>query len=93
MAVGDNMKYVVLILVIGAALFGCTENQRAKHLGGTMNINLPAGQRLVIATFKDANLWYLVEPMPMEYTPQTKTLIEDSSFGIMSGKVIFHESR
>jgi hypothetical protein len=56
-------------------------------------IELDPGQKLVNATWKEANLWYLTEPMESGYVPKTKVFKEDSRFGVMEGKVIFHEKR
>lgn len=58
-----------------------------------MTVNLPKGQKLLEATWKDNSLFYLMEPMDPDYTPKTKTFQEDSSWGIMQSKVIFVESR
>lgn len=73
--------------------FSCTENQRARKFGGTEKIELPKGQRLVMVTWKEQSLWYLLEPMPDGYVPQVKEFAEKSSFGSLEGKVIFYESR
>lgn len=45
------------------------------------------------ATWNGENLFYLVEDMPRDYTPQDKELIESSEYGIIESKIIFHESR
>ena len=87
------MKNVIVILFIVLITTACTENQRARNFGGTETIKLPAGQRLVIATWKQDNLWYLTEPMASDYSPRKKEFIENSSYGVLEGKVIFVESR
>lgn len=47
-----------------------------------------------MATFKgDADMWYMIEPMEDDYAPKDKILIEDPTWGVFHGKVIFHESR
>lgn len=80
----------VLVLLL---LAGCTQNERAKNFGGSIKVDLPAGQRLVNATWKDDDLWYLVTPAAADGTPAPRTLTfkEDSSFGVMNGQVVFQE--
>lgn len=84
--------FLIVLFVVVAGTIGCTENQRAKNFGGSYTVNLPGGQKLVNASWKKDDLWYLIRPMRGE-TPETLTLVEDSSFGVLSGEVIFVESR
>jgi hypothetical protein len=86
------MKYLIFSLVLLALLMGgCTQNQIAKEYGGTMTITLPKGTRLINATWKDLQLWYLVEARPDNVEPRTTQFIEDSQFGVWEGRVIFKE--
>ena len=90
------MKKFIFILCTIVSMFvmsSCTENVRAKKYGGTYTIKLDPGYKLVEATWKEASLWYLVEPMDSTDTPKTKIFKEDSSLGIIEGKVIFVETR
>lgn len=83
-----------LALVLGCMLLlaaGCTENIRTKRYGGTMKVDLPAGQKLVTATWKDTELWYLTRPMRSNEVPETCTFQEKSAHGLVEGTVIFHE--
>jgi len=82
---------VILGLVYIGLLSSCTENERAKAFGGTMTIDLPPKTKLVNATWKDTQLWYLYRPARPGETPETTTFQEDSSFGVLEGKVIFTE--
>lgn len=84
---------VILGFIFLVAMSGCTANKRAKSFGGTETVNLPKGQKLLMATWKDANLWYLTEPMDSVYVPQTKPFAEHSSMGILEGSIIFVESK
>lgn len=95
-------KKVNLVLIAGAILFAicvsfslisCTSNQMSRKFGGTTKIKLEKGQKLIEATWKDDNLWYLTEPMDDDYTPKTKVFMEDSNFGVLEGKVLFIESK
>jgi hypothetical protein len=86
-------KIIVLLIVMLFALGGCTENQRAKQFGGHGNITLPKGQKLVIATWKDDNLWYLTRPMRPNESPETYTFSEESSWGVFEGSYTIKEIR
>ena len=85
---------IALSIVLTIALIGgCTEKQRAKKLGGSMTVRLECGQKLFDVTWKDNNLWYATRPMRYDEVPETYTFVEDSSFGVMEGKVTFVECR
>jgi hypothetical protein len=73
---------VLLLLVVG-----CTANQRARQLGGTMSMDLPRNQKLVTVTWKEAELWYLVRPMRADEVAETYEFKESSSFGVWEGTV------
>lgn len=83
----------VLTMVIAVSSVTSCENYATRSFGGSTTINLPAGERLVEATWKNANLWYLTEPMDSDYVPKTKTFREDSNMGVFEGTVTFVESR
>ncbi len=85
------MKHMIIAALVALSLLGCTENQRAKSLGGTMTVNLACGQRLVNVTWKNDHLWYLTAPMPVGHTATTSTFHEDSSWGVIKGTVVFTE--
>lgn len=89
-------KLILSLAIITTALLSvsCTEQDRARNWGGTTTINLPPGQRLIEATWKDYDgIWYLTEPMDSDYIPQTKVFREITSYSMMQGKVIFVEHR
>lgn len=85
------VSVTVLIIALLAGTAACTANQRAKHFGGTMTVNLPPGQKLVVATWKEASLWYLTRPIRSGETPETYTFQENSEFGVIEGTVVFNE--
>ena len=90
------MKKIISILIIIVALFSfssCTEQMMTREWGGEMTIELPKGQELMMATWKDDDLFYLTRPMSDDYIPVKKTFKESSSFGIMESTVYFIESR
>ena len=84
---------LAITMVIAASSVLSCENYATRSFGGSTTINLPAGERLVEATWKNANLWYLTEPMDSDYVPKTKTFREDSNMGVFEGTVTFVESR
>lgn len=82
-----------LMILVAAYLItvGCTQNQLAKHYGGTAVINLPVNAQLTSVTFKDANIWVLMKQRPVGQKPEIHTFKEYSNFGALEGTVIFQE--
>lgn len=72
-------------------LTSCTQNSRAKSFGGTAKITLPKGKKLVTATWKDSNLWYLTRDMKEGEVAESYEFHEESSFGMMEGTYIIKE--
>ncbi len=87
------MKKIILAATAAILLFGCTENQRAKQFGGTVTVDLPKEEKLVIVTWKDDNMWYLTRPFKDGEEPETYKFKEESSWGLAEGTVIIKESR
>ncbi len=84
---------LLLTAAIILTLSGCTQNERVKKFGGTMKIQVPKGQRVRNITWKGDDLWYSTTPMDSSYVPRIHTFQENSSFGILEGKIILIESR
>lgn len=82
---------IALLVVMGFSLTGC--KSVAKSYGGTISIDVPKGQKIIEATWKDSNVWYLTRPMREDEKPEIFTFQEDSNLGIIEGKVIFKESK
>jgi hypothetical protein len=87
------IKKILFTLALIFTFISCTENSISRKLGGTMTVNLPKGEKLVMATWKETSLFYLTEPMDSNYVPKTKIFREDSSWGLVESKVLFIESR
>lgn len=85
-------KLILLGVVVGALVVGCTENARVRHWGGNQTIKLPPGQKLHMVTFKEANMWYLYRPIRTNEIPETWTFKEKSSLGALEGSIIFVEN-
>lgn len=88
-------KLLIAISALASVVIfsGCTANERAKHFGGTMEVQLQRGEKLVDVTWKKKSLWYMTKPMTVSDVAETYTFREESSLGIMQGKVIFIESK
>jgi hypothetical protein len=78
-----------LAIMFALSLFGC-DQVIARGYGGHVDINVPNCQRLVTATWKDTDLWYLTEPMGSN-EPRATVLRESSTFGQLEGSVTFRE--
>lgn len=91
------MKTKVLLFLVAMfsifSLSSCTENQRARQFGGDITIRLKPGEKLMMATWKGTDLFYLTEPMEEGYVPKVKNFYEDSSYGMLQTTVKFIESR
>lgn len=87
------IKKIIFTLAIVFSLISCTENKMARTFGGKITIELPKGEKLMMATWKGTDLFYLTEPMDSGYTPKTKIFREDSSFGLVESEVHFKEKR
>ena len=86
------MKKLFLLFAL-VAMCSCTQNQMARTYGGKMTIELPKGEKLINATWKEANLFYLTEPMEEGYIPRSKKFRESSNFGVWQSEITFVESR
>ncbi|MCH5241780.1 MAG: hypothetical protein J1F67_05080 [Muribaculaceae bacterium] len=86
-------KKLFLIAAILLTMASCTKQSRVRNFGGTETIQVKPGYRVMMATWKDSNLFYMIEPMPENYEPTEKYLVESSSYGIWESEIIFIESR
>ena len=87
------MRKLIQITTLATLLpaSACTQNQRARSFGGTATQSLAPGQKLVLVTWKDEDMWILTRPKRDGETPETYEFKEYSSFGIIEGKVIIQE--
>lgn len=81
-----------LLTLATLSLVACTEQERAKSLGGSTTLNLPSCEKLVTVTWKEAQLWYLSRPFHEGEVAETYSFKEDSSYGLMEGKVTIKET-
>lgn len=85
------MKKLVLLLFVSLFMLSCTQNQRARNFGGDSTVYLPEGKKLVNVSWKEDDLWYLVRDRQDGESIETYQLIEDSSYGVLSGTVTLQE--
>jgi hypothetical protein len=81
------MKRIVGLLLLFICIMSCTENSRARKFGGTQEISLEAGEKFINATWKDSDLWILVE----DSINDVYVLKEHSQFGVLEGKIIINK--
>jgi len=75
-------KIIFLVAVFG--LLSCTDNQRARNFGGTETITLEPQEKFINITWKQDNLWVIVQ----DTITGVYYAKEKSSYGLMEGKVI-----
>lgn len=88
-----NISLLILTISTLVLTSGCTQNQRARNFGGTAVENLPKGEKLLTATWRQDNLWILTRPMRSNEVAEVYDFRESSSFGLVEGKVRFVESK
>ena len=87
------MKRIMLMVALSFVVMSCTDNNSARNYGGTMTINLPKGEKLITATWKEDQIWYLTRPIEANEKPIESKFREKSPHGLVEGTVIFKESR
>lgn len=84
------MKILSLLSIV--FVLGCSEQLETREYGGTMEIILEKGDKLVNISWKDNDLWYLVRPMNPEDSAITYYYKESAETG-KNGTVIIHEQK
>lgn len=87
----------VFIILLGVSVSSCTDNQKAKRFGGTIDYNITSNRKLVNVTWKDENdLWVLTRPMKPEDSIDT-LIFQQNKGSILSlygnGSIRFIEHR
>ncbi len=82
---------ILLIMLLVISSLGCTKRSRARKFGGTETIKLDANKKLVTATWKGDEFWYLTRPAAAGEESVTYTFQEDSKLGIIEGTIIIQE--
>ena len=87
------MRIIITLVALLTIATSCTEQHMARRYGGKLKIELPKGEKLIMATWKEANLFYLTEPMDSGYIPKKKVFRESSNFGVLESEITFIERR
>ena len=82
-----------ILIIVGLVLVSCTENARVKHFGGTGEIDLPEGRKLVNLTWKENQIWYLTKKMRSNDIAETYQFQEESGYGMVEGTYIIREHK
>jgi hypothetical protein len=87
-------KFILLISILTLISFtSCTENYRAKRLGGKMTVELAPNTKLINATWKDSDLWVLTREMKLLEQPEIYKFAEKSTYGLFEGEITFVETK
>ena len=89
-------KFIILAIISIIIILGttsCTENVIARQFGGTVTVKVKPGYKVTSATWKDADLFYFLEPMEEDYIPKTKEFVESSNYGVLESTVVFIETK
>lgn len=82
---------IVLSLILAFATVSCTDQQRAKSLGGEVTIDLPEGKKLETVTWKGEQLWILTRNKKAGEVSERYEFKENSVYGVFEGTVIIVE--
>ena len=88
-----KLAALLSILVLSLSLCGCTEQNITREFGGSMELELPANQKLEEITWKDDNLWYLTRPMREDEEAETHVFQASSYWGVFEGTVTVIEKK
>lgn len=88
-----SIRKGIVVAILGAMILtGCTANERVRKYGGSMTMDLPAGEKLLEVTWKDDDsLFYLTRPMREDETAETYKFKQKSPYGIVEGTVTIVE--
>lgn len=90
---GKKVNIVVSLLAALALELTSCQNTGTRSFGGSSEIHLEKGQRLLEITWKNSDLWILTEPMDSDYIPKVKTFYEKSDLGVLEGTITIYESK
>lgn len=88
-----KLAALLSLLILSLSLCGCTEQSMTREFGGSMELELPANQKLEEITWKDDTLWYLTRPMREDEEAETHTFQASSALGVFEGTVTVIEKK
>lgn len=80
----NKISKLTIIFITLLSLISCTSNIRARNFGGTETIHLEPQEKFINITWKENDLWVIVQ----DTITGTFYAKEESSYGLMEGKVI-----
>ena len=80
-------KFLTLAVILTVVFSSCTDNQRARNFGGTETIKLESHEKFINITWKQDNLWVIVQ----DTVSGVIYAKEKSSFGVLQGKVVIQK--
>ena len=84
-------RTVLVIFAVCGLMASCTQQERAKNWGMSAKVELESGKKLVNVTWKEENLWILTRPAAAGEKPTSYEFTENSSWGVLQGKIIINE--
>ena len=78
------MKKLLTLLLVGSVFASCTQNQRAKHFGGTEEIELKKNEIVLNVTWKGNEMCICTK----DTTTGIAYFREKSNWGVLEGTVI-----
>ena len=85
---------LVMFLALTLVTLSCTQQKRARDLGGTEEIRLPKGEKLLKIFWREnGSLWYLTRAMRPGEKPEVYTFKESSKHGLIEGTITIRESK
>lgn len=82
------MKMIMVGLLAAMLLTGCNLEQGiTKKFGGTSNVTLEPGKKLMQVTFYEGNFWFLTRKMKPGEIPECYSFKERSVMGVLEGEV------
>ena len=81
------MRKLTMVAITLLALVSCTDNQRARSFGGTETVKLGANEKFINITWKQDNLWVIVQ----DTVTGNYYAREKSNFGVLQGKVVIQK--
>lgn len=82
---------IIFGIIIGAFNIAYNSQYGARVLGGESTINLQQGKKLITATWKAQNFWYIVRDRRPNEPIETYEFKERSMFGVIQGVMIINE--
>ena len=82
---------ISMALVLALVFVSCTEQQRTRTFGGESKVDLPLDKKLVMVTWKDNNLWFLLRNARPSEASESYIFSETSSWAFFEGTITIQE--